>query len=340
MSGDLTTSAIARQNILNNPYALAEIEKAAGIRSIPFENQRVVLKEQVADFFEVGVRTIENYIERNEQELVSNGYEIVRGKRLKELKKTLLALEGTETDFGTLKTASVLAVFNFRAFLNLAMLLSDSERARLLRKTILDIAIDTVQARSGGTTKYINQRDDDYLSAAYTGFRYRRKFTDALKEYVELNAFSYSTYTDKVYRAIFLEQAKQYKKVLSLGKKDSVRSTFYSEILGLVASYENGLAEELKKAFTEKGSKLTTKEADEIFNTFASHPMLVPLVELAREKMATRDLALRGAFHEKLEKYVSSMPREDFEKFLGEQTKELDKRLDEAKDVLKRLKDR
>lgn len=37
MSKDLTNSAVDRQNILNNPYALAEIEKAAGIRGIPFE---------------------------------------------------------------------------------------------------------------------------------------------------------------------------------------------------------------------------------------------------------------------------------------------------------------
>lgn len=54
---DLTTSAIDRQNILNNPYALAEIEKAAGIKGIPFEGKTVVLKEQVAAFFEVTPRT-------------------------------------------------------------------------------------------------------------------------------------------------------------------------------------------------------------------------------------------------------------------------------------------
>ncbi len=45
MSKDLTNSAVDRQNILNNPYALAEIEKAAGIRGIPFEGKTVVLKE-------------------------------------------------------------------------------------------------------------------------------------------------------------------------------------------------------------------------------------------------------------------------------------------------------
>ena len=32
---DLTVSAVDRQNILNNPFALSEIEKAAGIKGIP-----------------------------------------------------------------------------------------------------------------------------------------------------------------------------------------------------------------------------------------------------------------------------------------------------------------
>ena len=39
MKKDLTNSEIDRQNILNNPYALAEIEKAAGIQGIPLENK-------------------------------------------------------------------------------------------------------------------------------------------------------------------------------------------------------------------------------------------------------------------------------------------------------------
>jgi hypothetical protein len=83
MSKDLTNSAVDRQNILNNPYALAEIEKAAGIRGIPFEGKTVVLKEQVAAFLEVTVRTVDNYLEKYGQELRQNGYELLRGKRLR-----------------------------------------------------------------------------------------------------------------------------------------------------------------------------------------------------------------------------------------------------------------
>lgn len=65
MSKDLTNSPLDRQNILNNPYALAEIEKAAGVRGIPFEGKTVVLKEQVATFFELTLRTVENYLQQN-----------------------------------------------------------------------------------------------------------------------------------------------------------------------------------------------------------------------------------------------------------------------------------
>jgi hypothetical protein len=101
MGKDLTTSEIDRQNILNNPYALAEIEKAAGIRGIPFEGKTVVLKEQVAAFFEVTPRTVDNYLERFGSELSRNGYEVLRGNRLKTLKLAISEHFGNETDFVT-----------------------------------------------------------------------------------------------------------------------------------------------------------------------------------------------------------------------------------------------
>jgi hypothetical protein len=62
MSQDLTNSSTQRQNILNNPFALQEIEKATHIQGIAFEGRSVVFKEQVAAFFEVTVRTVENYL--------------------------------------------------------------------------------------------------------------------------------------------------------------------------------------------------------------------------------------------------------------------------------------
>jgi hypothetical protein len=101
MNKDLTNSALDRQNILNNPYAVAEIEKAAGIHGVPFEGKTVVLKEQVAAFFEVTPRTIDNYIEKYSDELRQNGYEVLRGNQLKELKIEIQKHFGHEMDFVT-----------------------------------------------------------------------------------------------------------------------------------------------------------------------------------------------------------------------------------------------
>ena len=74
MDKDLTSSPVDRQNILNNSYALQEIERATRIKGIPFEGKTVVLKEQVASFFEVTPRTIDNYIEKYSHELRQNGW--------------------------------------------------------------------------------------------------------------------------------------------------------------------------------------------------------------------------------------------------------------------------
>jgi len=112
---DLTVSQVDRQNILNNPYALQEIEKATRIKGIPFEGKTVVLKEQVSAFFEVTPRTIDNYIEKFGEELRQNGYEVLRGNRLKSLKLEISRQGVNETDFVNIKIPQ-LGIFEFRAF--------------------------------------------------------------------------------------------------------------------------------------------------------------------------------------------------------------------------------
>lgn len=133
MSKDLITSEIDRQNILNNRYALAEIENSAGIQGIPFEGKTLVLKEQIAAFFEVSPRTVDNVLEMDNvlekfgPELVRNGYVVLKGKRLKDMKLAIKDAFGSEANFVTKTT--VLGVFDFRAFLNLTMLMNKSHRA-------------------------------------------------------------------------------------------------------------------------------------------------------------------------------------------------------------------
>jgi len=340
MKKDLTTSELDRQNILNNPYALSEIEKATGIQGIPFEGKMVVLKDQLASFFEVSLRTVESYLKKNTNELGRNGYEVLKAKRLKDLKLAIQASHVPEIDFGNIKMAPQLGVFDFRAFLNLAMLMRESERAGLLRKAILDIVIDTINQRTGGATKYINQRDEDFIHSVFIEENYRKQFTDALDHCVEMGKVKYPIYTDKIYVSIFKEQAQEYRKILRLDKRENLRDTFYSEILDLIASYESGFAEILQDKFDLVGRKLSPWEVDKLFNAFENLGHWKPLIEKARNKMASRDLAFREALHNQLRDYITPLQRDEFERFLGEKSKELAERLEDAKDVMRRLKDR
>ena len=193
---------------------------------------------------------------------------------------------------------------------------------------------------TGGGTKYINQRDEDFIHAAFVEENYRKQFTDALRECVDMGNFKYAVYTDKVYVSIFREKSKDYRRVLQLSEKDRVRDTFYAEILDLIASYECGLADALVKESMAKERKLSPLEVDVIFKTFEAQAHWKPLVERARVKMASRDLAFRDALHLQLQQYVSPLAPDEFERFLGERSKDLAARLEEASDVMRRLKER
>jgi len=335
---DLTNTAITRQNILNNPFAVAEIQQAVGIKGVLFENEYKFVKRQIAEFFEVTERTINNCLMKNKEELTKNGYEVLSGNRLIDFMLVSSREFGRETDFPTKFT--VLGIFNFRAFLNIGMLLSDSNKARELRSLMLDIVIDTINKRTGGSTKFINQRDGDFLVNFLRGDDYRKQFTDALHDCVDMGNFKYMVFTDKIYRSIFKENAAEYRRILKMEKEENVRNTMYSEVLDIISSYEAGFAEYLRIESEQLGRMLTATEADKLFSRFEKQKLWEPLREKARNKMASRDLCFRDALHRNLEEYVNAVPQSDFERFLGEKSMELDKRLEEYKDALKRLKER
>ncbi len=330
---DLTTSDIHRQNILNNKFALERISEYIGYQGLIFDNEYKFTKKMVSEFYEVDERTIERYLDKNQVELKHNGYVLIRGKKLKEFKLQFV----TDIDVGN--KAPVLGLFNFRAFLNLGMLLAESKKAKHLRSKILDIVIDTINEKTGGGTKYINRQDADYLPAAIRESQYRKEFTSVLSKCVDMGNYKYALYTDKIYQYIFRENAKEYKQILKLADKDNARDTMYAEILNLIASFETGLAYEIKKQSENIGRKLTPNEVDTLFKSFAEHPLQRPHIEDARIKMASRDLHFREAVHKKLEEYIQAVSPSDFERFIGEQSVDFQKQLEEAKDVFKRLKD-
>lgn len=335
MNKDLTVSNIQRQNVLNNRLAVSEIQHQLPLGGISFDGEKVFTKSQVAKIFDVDERTIDNYISNHKEELTKNGCSLVTGQKLKDFKELVFA---HEIDFASKTTQLVL--FPYKAVLNLAMLITVSEKAKVIRSKILDIVIDSISQKVRDRT-YINQRDEDYIISAFQEENYRKEFTNAIDHYIETTSkYKYAQFTNMVYKAIFEENAKEYRQVLNLKAKGSIRNTLYAEVLDVISGFEAGFAEELKDKSEELNRKLSSAEATELFNKFAKKAFFKPSITKAKTIMASRDFSLREAIHEKLEAYIQAMPEADYEKFLGEKSKELDERIKENLEVYKRLKDR
>ena len=277
MAKDLTNSRIDRQNILNNELAVEEIQETLHIKTVFWHEKYYLTKDMVADYFKVDVRTIERYISNYSEELSANGFELIKGKKLAEFidaYNTAFA-----TDINVARKIRSIRVFDFRSFLNMAMLLSESEHARALRQLMLDIVIDIINRKTGGGTKYINQRDKYFVFSSLQEDNYRRQFTDALQKYVEDNRYKYAHFTYMIYVSIFKEKAKEYKKILDLKANDKVRDTFYSEILDIIAAYESGLADAIQQEYERVGHSLTQAETEELFHRFANMALWKPLIK-------------------------------------------------------------
>ena len=332
MATYLTTSEISRQNILNNPVALPRIREALDIKPLEFNGVLYITKQMAADFYEVDLRTIENCLSANEDELRKNGYSVWKGNSLKEFKLHF----APEIDFGSKITQ--LGLFDFRSFLNIGMLLTTSEKAKWLRGRILDIVIATINEKTGGGTKYINRRDRNYVVSAIQEENYHRKLTDAIRDYVDGHkTFKYSTIIDMIYKAVFCEKAKEYKKLLDLSEKDNLRRTLYAEVLVSISAFENHVAETIIAKAKEMGP-VSVEEVGEFVKELSAMPFVKPILEDARTKMASRDFALRDVYHNNIAEYLKAVSPEEYEKFIGSQSVDFDHLLDENKDVLDRLK--
>lgn len=331
---DLTTSVVDRQNILNNNLAIFKMQDYVHINGYYWNEQTWFLKQDIADFFNIDIRTLTTYVNDNKDELAKNGYIVLKGKNLKSFKSIV---NNPELN---LSNISNLSIFNFRSLLNIAMLLNNNDKAREIRSKILDVVLQTLVEKSDGNLKYINRRDPSFLEKSYREATERKKFTNALNLYVDMNQYKYAYFTDKIYTSIFKENAKEYRNILKLKSKDKTRDTMYTEVLNIIASFEAGIAFEIEKAFNNKGAKLTQDETDRIIDSFSSHPLFDPLIKDARVKMASRDNCFRQAYHKNLEEYITSVDKEDFEKFIGEKSREFKKQLEEHKDILERMKNK
>lgn len=86
--------------------------------------------QMVADYFEVDYEVIKKCIQRNKEELESNGLSTIEGEQLRDIKSRCQIQS----------RARSLTIFNRRSILNVAMLLRDSLIAKEIRKQLLDAA--------------------------------------------------------------------------------------------------------------------------------------------------------------------------------------------------------
>ncbi len=248
MTKDLTNSSVERKNILNNKFAIQEVYKNVGFYGIMFENKYRFTKQQVARYFEVDVRTIDRLLENHKEELELSGYELFADSKLRRFKDAVNQYvnqvksdvhdtnvvniqQDVDIELDSLSKSPKLGVFTYKAFLNIGMLLTGSDKAQQLRSILLDIVIDVLNKKIGGSTKYINQREEEFVPSAIREYNYRKDFTNALDYYITENKFKYSQLTDKIYKSIFKENAKDYRQILNLNSKESVRIKMYSEVL-------------------------------------------------------------------------------------------------------------
>ena len=330
---DLTVSNIERQNVLNNRFAIDEIQKHLELTGMLFEGEYRFTKKMVAEYYGVEERTIERYLTKYSDELSANGYILCKGKSLKDLKLQFAPVINVGS-----KTTQI-GLFNFKAFLNLGMLLTESEKAKSLRSMILDFVIATIHEKTGGGTKFINRRDIKYIQAAITEENYRKNLTSVISQYVQGHqTYKYAQVTDFIYKAVFKENAKEYRKILRLDCKDNVRHTLYAEVLLVISSFENGVGAAIREKAKVKNGPITLEEVEEIVVQLSESPMQQPYLEDARSKMASRDLSFRDAYHENIAGYLRAVTPDEFERFIGDQSIDFDRILESNKDVLKRLK--
>ena len=321
MGKDLTISEIERQNILNNQVAIQNVQQALDIEGMLFEGAYRFTKQMVADYFEISISTVDRYLEQYSDELRHNGYVLIKGKRLKDFKLQFghIINEATKT--------TILGLFDFRSFLNMGMLITGNDKAKALRSSILDIVISTINEKTGGGTKYINRRDPNYVIAAVVEENYRKNLTSAINECVSGHeTMKYAQITDYIYKAVFKENAKEYREILKLSQKDNVRHTLYSEVLLVISSFENGVGAEIRKQYENKGNeRLAVKEVERIVQDLSESPMQTPYLNDARTKMASRDLGFRDAYHGNIAEYLRAITPEEYERFIGSQSVNIDK---------------
>lgn len=118
---------------LSQDRALETLDKAKALVMAVHQGTGIATTEQVAEYFEVSVETIQSIVKSNRIELQSDGLRLFKGKDLKEVLSVIDKSDNVPT----------LTIWTPRATLRCGMLLRDSEVAKQLRTTLLNV-VETI----------------------------------------------------------------------------------------------------------------------------------------------------------------------------------------------------
>jgi phage anti-repressor protein len=196
-------------------------------------------------------------------------------------------------------------------------MIENNKMGKKIRKYFIRVEEDfkKVIAIAIQNPKFINQLSEKFQATRLETKEYRKDFTDSIKKFIEVK--NYGTYTDMLYDFLFLEKAKEYRKLLNLVKEDLNRNSMYEEILLIIGAFETGLSGKIENKYKELKRTLTAEEFIKTFIKFSSQKNWKVYQKRARNIMATYDAELRNIKHPKLIDYKKEFNHEDIQKLLS-----------------------
>lgn len=133
----INSEALLDDRYLRDRYAnkLEALERVGKLTLLPDGFHST--KKMVANLFEVDVDVISKVVQRNREELLSDGMKTLSGSELELFVKDMMSLSNDVNIFS--KKFRFLSVFPRRAVLRIGMLLRDSEVAKALRSYLLNV---------------------------------------------------------------------------------------------------------------------------------------------------------------------------------------------------------
>lgn len=154
MKESLTNAPSDRQEILDTEEILQYIQGNIAIPGTQYQGDFYLSLEDAASYFKVDVTVIQDNTVRYQEELSQNGFTVFRGDELADFLSVSHIIAPSTQE---------LPVFTFKAFLDLAFLLPDNEKASHLRCVALGVMTDVINLGIGGGAIYLQNDCDPSL---------------------------------------------------------------------------------------------------------------------------------------------------------------------------------